>query len=197
MTEDQPAEYADINEAVGNEWEAETTPYERVREVVSHRYTPAAAAAVAADARTSPKTARKHLQSLADAGFVTTEPGENGATLYRRSPESLVVEQAADILDRMTVDELRSRVTEMREEIAALQAEYGVDSPDDLAVEQANRTLEGEQSAVDIDQETLTQWQTTRRNLAFASAALSVANAERFVGGERGHINETKSPRDA
>jgi len=32
-----------------------------------------------------------------------------------------------------------------------------------------------------MDPETIQEWQTLRRNLAFANAALSVANAKRFV----------------
>jgi predicted ArsR family transcriptional regulator len=187
----QPAEYTDINEAVGEEWEAETTPYERVREVVSHIYTPTGADTIAVDARTSPKTARKHLEALVNEGFVSSAHGENGATHYRRSPESLVVEQAADILDRMTTDELVDRIEEMRAELTDLQDKYGVESPEALRLEQTNRALEGESLETEIDQETLTHWQTTRRNLAFANAALSVANAERFVDGNTGSSDGT------
>jgi len=180
----KPDEFADVDEAVGEEWEAETTPYERVREVISHVYTPTSANDVAEEARTSPKTARKHLNALADEGFATTAMGENGATLFRRSPESLVVEQAADILDRVSVDQLTERVEEMREEITAYQAEYGVESPEELAVDRTNQALSGDASPNEVDEETLREWQTTRRNLAFANAALSVANAERFVDGD-------------
>lgn len=178
-----PGEFADVNEAVGEEWEAETTPYERVREVISHTYTPMSADAIAESSRTSPKTARKHLEALADEGFVATETGANGATLFRRSPESLVVEQAADILDQVPVDELTERVEVMRAEIADFRAEFGADSPEELTVDRTNQLLSGD-DAPEIDRETLREWQTTRRNLAFANAALSVANAERFVDGD-------------
>lgn len=178
-----PGEFSDINEVVGEEWEAETTPYQRVREVITHEYTPTPADAVADDARSSPKTARKHLSALADEGFVTTETGENGATLFRRSPESLVVEQAANILKQVPVDELTERVEAMREEITAFQAEFGVESPEELTVDRTNQLLSGDDGS-EMDQDTLREWQTTRRNLAFANAALSVANAERFVDGD-------------
>ena len=179
-----PGEFPDVNEAVGEEWEAETTPYERVREVISHFYEPTAADDVAEDARTSPKTARKHLNALADEGFVATETGENGATLFRRSSESLVVEQAADILNDVSIEELTERVQEMRADISSFQAEYGVESPEELTVDQTNQLFSGDDTSKDIDQETIREWQTTRRNLAFANAALSVANAERFVDGD-------------
>ena len=177
-----PDEFDDINEAVATDWESETTPYERVREVISRTYTPLPAQAVAESARTSPKTARKHLDTLADDGFVTTETGENGGTIYRRSSESLVVEQAAEILDTVSTDELVARVSEMRDRISDLQAEYGVESPEELVVDRANQTLSGAATTDDdIDAEMLQEWKTTRRNLAFANAALSIANAERFV----------------
>lgn len=180
-----PDEFADVNEAVGAEWEDETTPYERVREIISRAYTPVSADTVAETARTSPKTARKHLNTLADEGFVTTGTGENGATTYRRSSESLVVEQAADILEHVSMDELVARVSEMRERISDFQAEYGVESPEELLVDRTNQTLaEAANDHDDLDPEMLQEWQTTRRNLAFANAALSIANAERFVNDE-------------
>lgn len=176
-----PDEFTDVNEAVVEEWVAETTPAERVREVVSNVYRPLSAGEIADDARTSTKTARKHLRALADEGFVTTERGENGGTAFRRSPESMVVEQAADILDRYSVDELAERVREMQEDVTAYQRQFGVESPEELTVDRTNRALSGEESSVDPDPETVRDWQRTRRNLAFANAALSVANAERFV----------------
>ena len=179
-----PEEFSDVNEAVGEGWEAETTPYERVREVISRAYTPLSADTVAEDARTSPKTARKHLNAFADEGFVATDTSESGGTYYRRSPESLVVEQAADILAHVSIDELRGRVSEMRETIGDFQAEYSVQSPEELVVDRTNRALsEAAADHKELDSDAIREWQTTRRNLGFANAALSIANAERFVGG--------------
>jgi Fe2+ or Zn2+ uptake regulation protein len=180
-----PEDFTDVNEAVGQDWEAETTPYERVREVISRAYTPLSADTVAGDARTSPKTARKHLNALADEGYVVTTTSENRGTYYRRSPESLVVEQAADILANVSTDELRGRVSEMRERISDFQAEYNVESPEELVVDRTNRALsETASDHEELDADTIQEWETTRRNLAFANAALSIANAERFVDGE-------------
>ncbi|WP_227376359.1 DUF7342 family protein [Haladaptatus halobius] len=180
-----PDEFEDINEVVSEEWESETTPYERVRHVIAHTYSPVSADTVAEDARTSPKTARKHLNALADEGFVGTTTGEHGGTTYQRSPESLVVEQAADILEHVSTDELVTRIAEMRDRLTDYRAEYGVDSPEEMTIEQTNQILsETDSDQSDIDAETLQDWQTTRRNLAFANAALSIANAERFVDGD-------------
>lgn len=181
-----PEEFADVNEAVGEDWESETTPYERIRHVIAHTYRPVSAETVADDARTAPKTARKHLNTLADEGFVGTTTADHGGTLYHRSPESLVVEQAADILDNISTDELVARIQEMREQLTEYQEEFGVDSPEELAVDQTNQTLaESGSSGNEIDPETIREWKTLRRNLAFANAALSIGNAERFIDGDR------------
>jgi len=183
---DPPEEFADVNEAVGEEWEAETTPYERIRRVVAHTYSPVSADAVADDAQTAPKTARKHLNTLAEEGFVETETGEHGATLYRRSPESLVVEQAADILEHVSTDELVARIQEMREQLSEYQSKFDVESPEELAVDQTNQALVASDPTPDEpDPETIRDWKTLRRNLAFANAALSIGNAEQFVDGDR------------
>jgi len=183
---DPPEEFADVNEAVGEEWESETTPYERIRHVIAHTYSAVSAESVADDARTAPKTARKHLNTLADEGFVETTTGEHGGTLYRRSPKSLVVEQAADILEHVSTDELITRIQDMREQLTEYQSKFCVDSPEALAVDQTNQALTGSGSQQDeIDPETIREWKTLRRNLAFANAALSIGNAEQFVDGDR------------
>jgi predicted ArsR family transcriptional regulator len=174
--------FADVNHAVRDEWKAETTPYERVRAVISRTYTPTGVETLATDACTSPKTARKHLTALVDDGFVETEPGAHGATLYYRSTESLVVEQAASILSELSPEELRDRITELREQVVEFQQTYGVESPEELTVERTNTLLDGsERDRAIPDDETIREWQTTRRNLAFANAALSIANARKFV----------------
>jgi len=190
----EPEPFEDINQAVREDWVAGTTPYERVREVVSRTYAPTGADTLADHAHTSPKTARKHLNTLADDGFVTTETGANGATLYRRSAESLVVEQAADILSEVSTEKLRDRIAEMRDQIGEFQQEYGVESPEELAVDQTNALLdESTRTGEKPDDETIREWKTTRRNLAFANAALSIANAEKFVEAGSQTDNETVS----
>jgi predicted ArsR family transcriptional regulator len=186
----EPPPFEDVNKAVVDEWTDDTTPYERVREIASRTYTPTDAAKIADRARTSPKTARKHLNVLAEEGFITTEPGDYGATLYRRSPESLVLEQATNILSRASTNELRERIEEMRDQLSTFRAEYGVDSPTELTVVRTNDVLDETEEAADIDSETIREWETTRRNLAFANAALSIANARDFVRDDAGLPDE-------
>lgn len=187
-----PEEFADITEAVGDDWETETTPYERIRHVIAHTYSAVSAESIADDARTAPKTARKHLNTLAGEGYVETSTGNHGGTLYRRSPESLVVEQAADILEHVSTDELLTRIQDMREELAEYQSEFGVDSPEALTVDQTNHALaEHNTHQETIDPEAIREWKTLRRNLAFANAALSIGNAEQFVDGDRGSTDDS------
>ena len=186
-----PTKFTDINEAVGTDWESNTTPYERIRHVISHTYSPLSADTVADNARTAPKTARKHLNALADEGFVETTPGEHGSTRYRRSPESLVVEQASDILEHVSTDELVARIQDMREQLTEYQTEFGVESPEALTVTQANQALaESGVPHEEIDPERVREWKTLRRNLAFANAALSISTAEQFVDDDRRSTDE-------
>ncbi|MDB9252947.1 DUF7342 family protein [Halorubrum ezzemoulense] len=186
-----PATFTDINEAVGTDWESNTTPYERIRHVISHTYSPLSADSVADNARTAPKTARKHLNTLADEGFVETTPGEHGSTRYRRSPESLVMEQASDILEHVSTDELVTQIQDMREQLTEYQTEFGVESPEELAVDQTNQALaESGVPQEEIDPERIREWKTLRRNLAFANAALSISTAEQFVDDDRRSTDE-------
>lgn len=172
--------FEDVNEAVAAEWEADTTPFDRVRTVIRRTYEPQSAAEIAEAARTTPKTARKHLTSLVESGYVATQQGEGGATLYRRSPESLVTEQAREILASVSRRELAERVQGMRADLAEYRERLGVDSPEDLAVAQGTAALDPEAGLDrdDVDPELVREWQTTRRNLAFANAALAIATAQ-------------------
>ena len=70
----------------------------------------------------------------------------------------------------------------MREQLTEYRYEFGVDSPEELAVEQTNQALtEAGTPQDEIDPETIREWKTLPRNLAFANAALLISNAEQFV----------------
>lgn len=172
---DDPSEMADVNERVAAEWVEETTPFERVRAVIKRTYEPQSASDIADRARTSPKTARKHLRHLAEDGFVeeTAEPDAGGA-LYRRSDESLLLEQANRIRSEVDADALVARVAEMRETVRSYREEFDAESPEDAVLSDA-----------EIDRDTLQAWQTTRRNLSFAKVALAMSDAERDLQATR------------
>ena len=69
MPESAP-EFEDVNERAKEDWKRDTSPFDRVRSVMRTAYEPMSAATVAENALTSEQTARKHLRSLAEHGYV-------------------------------------------------------------------------------------------------------------------------------
>jgi DNA-binding MarR family transcriptional regulator len=188
MTEDGPperprgdrgADTRDVNEVVEEEWVGEKTPFERVYEVARRTYEAESASELADRARVSPTTARKHLRALADAGEVATT-GDEGTTLYRRSETAIVTEHAQTLLAEQSPEAISAGIADMKGTIREWRAEYGVDSPEEFARELAVADADGEHGSV------LAEWQTTRRNLALAQAALAIADAQRD-----GHLTGT------
>jgi uncharacterized protein (DUF433 family) len=166
-----PQSESDVNEQVEAEWVEETTPFERVRSVLCHTYDPQSASEIADRARTSENTARKHARHLVGEGFaVETADPEAKGTLYKRSEESLVMEQVNRIRKEVDDATLTARVSEMQGELRAYRKEYGAESPEDAVLSDA-----------DIDSEELQVWRTTRRNLNFAKIALAISNAEKYL----------------
>ena len=157
--------FEDVNERARADWKRDTTPFDRVRAVMRTGYEPASAATVAETALTSEQTARKHLRSLVEHGYVDeTASPDSTATLYRRATDSLALERARRILEDTDTETLTTRVLEMREQLAAYGDEFDAPSPE-AAV----------RADADIDPETLLEWRTTRRNLAFADVALALS----------------------
>ena len=167
MPEPAPA-FEDVNEQAKADWKRDTSPFDRVRSVMRTAYEPMSAATVAGNALTSEQTARKHLRSLVEHGYVaeTASPDTTG-TLYRRSSDSLALEQARQILEQTDTETLSRRVLEMREALQAYSERFGATTPEDAV-----------RAHADIDAETLLEWRTTRRNLAFAEVALALSGVE-------------------
>jgi len=164
MTDDRPA---DVNERVTEEWKADTSPGERVRTVMKRTYDPQSVAVIAERALTSDTTVRKHLDALAEDGFVeAVSPPDERGTWYKRAPRSVVLERAQQILDSVDIETLSARVLELRETVQEFEAQTGAESPRAAAI------ADGE-----VDAATITEWQTARRNLKLARAALALADA--------------------
>jgi DNA-binding transcriptional ArsR family regulator len=165
---------ADVNERVTEEWKADTSPGERVRTVMKRTYDPQSVATIAERALTSETTARKHLGILADDGFVeAVSLPEKRGTWYKRAPRSVVLERAQQILDSVDIDTLSARVAELRETVREFEEQTGAESPSAAAVVGA-----------ELNASTMTEWQTARRNLKLARAALALADAEETLGDE-------------
>ncbi|MFW6458206.1 MAG: DUF7342 family protein [Halodesulfurarchaeum sp.] len=169
---DPAPSFDDVTEQAKADWKRDTSPFDRVRSVMRTADDPMSAATVAEKALTSEQTARKHLRSLSEHGYVTeTASPDSKGTLYHRSKDSVALEQARRILDETDVETLSTRVLEMREELRERADRFGANSPE--AAVRAN---------ADIDEEMLLEWRTTRRNLAFAEVALALSAVEDVSG---------------
>jgi hypothetical protein len=83
----------------------------------------------------------------------------------------------------------------MYDQLNEYRSEYGVDSPEELTLEQTNQALtETASEQPEVDTETIQDWKTLRRNLAFANAALSITSAKRFVDEDMRSIDARVSP---
>jgi DNA-binding transcriptional ArsR family regulator len=164
--------FEDVNECAKEDWKRDTTPFDRVRSVMRTAYESMSAAIVAEKALTSEQTARKHLRSLVDHGYVaeTASPDSKG-TLYRRADDSLALEQARRIREETDTETLSTRVLEMRAELREYADRFDANSPDEAV-----------RAHADIDAKVLLEWRTTKRNLAFAEVALALDAVEDATG---------------
>lgn len=184
IRQDGGTERRDVNDVVVEEWVEETTPFERVYEIIGRVYDPASATQIADRARVSPTTARKHLRTLVSSGeVVTSQDGQT--TRYRRSETAIVTEHAQSLLAERTPEEIASGIADMKAKIQDWREEHGVESPEEFARELDVDDADGDHGAL------LTEWQTTRRNLALAQAALAIGEASRT-----GHLTGTDTDDD-
>lgn len=173
----------DVNEAAVEEWVEETTPFDRVRDVLDVTTEPQFAKEIGERARVSEPTARKHLSTFADVGRAETVPAEQG-TQYKRSAQSIAMRRIAAIHREYSKRELTDAIERLRDQIASLQEEYGANDPDDLAYE-----LE----SGDEGWRAVARWRTLEENLDIAKAALSLYDFDPDDSGSvtRGEDDET------
>ncbi|WP_311174091.1 winged helix-turn-helix domain-containing protein [Halobellus ordinarius] len=154
----------DVNEAAVEDWKADTTTFERVRQIIDVTTEPQSAGEIADRARVSDPTARKHLAALAETGRVKTITTDAG-TRYMRAPQMLAMRRIADIHREHTKDEIRQAIQDLKEERREFQEQYDVVDVDEL-------TLELEPG--DDGWQDLTRWQQIEQNLEIAQAALTL-----------------------
>lgn len=156
----------DVNEAVVEEWKADTTPFERVHEVVRSTATPQYAREIGERARVSEPTARTHLDRLVKTGHA--EPVETSqGTRYRRARQTIAMQRIVDLHRELSRDELVSGIRRLRDEIGELQETFDATDPDDLALRIEDGDAEEAWKAV-------TEWRTLAENLDVARAALAL-----------------------
>jgi len=96
----------DINKQVKADWKAETTPFERVYEIVEQTHDGQSVAAEIADrALVSEPTARRHCKSLVNTGFAETDQ-DGQTTLYRRDSDRILMSRIRELREEVTRPEL-------------------------------------------------------------------------------------------
>lgn len=161
----------DINERVIDEWKAATTARERVKEVLHETTSYSRVSTIADRAHVSEPTTRKYLTELVEEGIgVAKQDGR--ATQYKRDEGRHVDRRIAELRTTHSHQELVAGIREMKTSIQTFRETYGVESPEDLAIELAA----DEEGWGDVG-----RWRSTRRNLAIAKAALQVDEAHRLA----------------
>ena len=162
----------DINEHVKSEWKAETTPFERVYEIIEQTHDGQSAAAIADRALVSEPTARRHCSALVNTGFAETE-SDGRTTLYRKNADRILMSRIRELRQETTRDELLHGIREMKTDIRQYEDQYDVVSPEELAQKLDANQTEGWND--------LSKWKTTRQNLAVAQAALAYSEASHHL----------------
>lgn len=165
MTETDPVWEDDVNEAVIEEWKAETSPFDRVKEVLLETTSYQYANAIAERARVSEPSARKHLNALADAGYAETDDTGQG-TRYKRSRETIAMSRIRELHAELTRDELVDGIRDLKSKLSAYRDEYDATDPDELAIELEADDGEGWTA--------VSRWRALEENLKLAQAALSL-----------------------
>ena len=161
-------QWDDINEQVKEEWKADTTPFDRVYEIVEHTHDGQSAAEIADRALVSEPTARRHCKTLVNTGFAETEQ-EGQTTLYKRDSDRILMSRIRELRNEADRAELLEGIKEMKAEVRRYEERYDVVSPEELA-----QKLDADETEGWAD---LTAWRTTRQNLAVAQAALAYDEA--------------------
>jgi len=158
----------DINDRVRSEWKDETTPFERVYEVLEQTHDGHSAADIAERALVSEPTARRHLEALVETGF-GTKSEEGRTTLYRRDDDRVLMTRIRELRNEADRTDLLKGIQRMKAEIRAYEEQYDVLSPEELARQLPNEATD--------EWSDVTEWKTTRQNLAVAQAALAYDEA--------------------
>jgi predicted transcriptional regulator len=161
----------DINERVRQEWKDTTTSRERVKEILNETLEYARVSNIADRALVSEPTTRKYLNELVEEDIGVTQQ-DGRTTLYKRNEDRLIDKRINELRSTHSHHELVDGIQEMKETIQEYRETYGVDRPEDLAIE----LDPGDEGWGDVG-----EWRATRQNLAVAKAALQVDEAHRFA----------------
>lgn len=172
MANDPLEEYEDVNEAASRDWVSETTARERIKAVITRTTEPTPASSIAEQARASKPVARDELDSLTEIGLVERIDGSKGA-LYQRNDQMYIYQQVQKLQDEYSERELVEQLQDLKQTVNEIRTKHGVESPAELA----NQLEPGDGDGW----EDHTTWQTARKNLYLAKAAISFYDARNVV----------------
>lgn len=161
-------EWDDVNQHAKSEWKANTTPFERVYEVIEQTHEGQSAAEIAERALVSEPTARRHCKALVNTGFAETEPAGQ-ATLYKGNADRVLMSRIEELRHEADREALLDGIQQMKGAIRTFEDRYDVLSPEELVQQLDPDEQDGWND--------LSEWRTTRRHLAVAHAALAYDEA--------------------
>jgi predicted ArsR family transcriptional regulator len=126
-------------------WKEHASAFDRVKSVTMTLSDPRPASWIATEAAVSPNTARDHLRRLIDLGVVAATEN-NGARHYYPDPLYTRLRDIRELLRETTKRELSEQAAELKDDVAAWEAEYDADSPEVLRERAVDVDVSAEQA---------------------------------------------------
>jgi len=150
-------------------WKEHASAFDRVKSVTMTLSEPQTASWIATEAAVSPNTARDHLGRLIDLGVVTATETE-GTRHYYPDPLYTRLRDVRELLQEMTKRDLSELAAELKDDIAAWEAEYDCAAPEALRERAAANDVSAEQ-AHDLV-EVASDWELARYRLSLVQNAV-------------------------
>jgi predicted ArsR family transcriptional regulator len=176
-----PAGPADEETSRGTEaWKAQTKAIERVIDVALTLEQPRTAGWLAEEAAVAEQTARDHLELLTDLGMLTATTA-HGVTRYQPETAYVRFRTVSRCVEQYTKDELLDAVEQLREQTAAIETEYDVETPDELRA--LTTTDETPIEEIKDYRRVAAEWESLRHRLSVFQEAV-----ERYEDFDRGAV---------
>lgn len=161
-------------------WKAETKAIERVIDVVLTLDRPQTAGTIADEAMVSERTAREHLDLLAELSIVTATTARN-VTRYRPDAAYLRFKSVSSLVEEYTRDELLDHSDWLRTRIEETKERFEADTPDELRSKVASEEVPVEEVAE--CRKAASEWDAYRHELDVLEEAL-----KRYDEFDRGEV---------
>ena len=130
MTEFDPAPESD---AAQRRWQEGTDTFGRVYDVALGVTSPTAYTEIAELADCSPNAAKKHLERLTEMGIVRADRDSRPAQ-YERNDGYLEWQEASQIADELSIDEIIDRVAALEEQLTEYEEQFGTTDPTAVSI---------------------------------------------------------------